>query len=155
MSSDAPRPLARALRAAMRRGAPKHCALAAFRSAEEVEIHVRVLVVLLLDNLLLLLLRRRARTGVAAAGRSSGHRAASASAAELQHPLEVLPLAHLGEQRWEEWLDRASSGLDQSVDAVLRDVQLSVLQDHGRIATEQLVLLRLGDIGSARAGRRW
>merc|ERR1719296_641072 len=96
-------------------------------SAEQIEVHL-FLLLLFLDNL----------------GSSSCRGGtAAAAAAQLEELLHVLAVAHLRKERGEEGVDLSTRRFDQLVQAVLGDVEVRVLQDHGGICTEELVLLCL------------
>lgn len=57
------------------------------------------------------------------------------------------PNLHILAKSVEERLHGAAGGLDEGVEALLRDVQARVLEDHRRVAAEELVLLGLRDLG--------
>merc|ERR1719296_489622 len=108
-------------------------------SAEQIEVHL-FLLLLFLDNLG----SSSCRGGTAGSGASAAAAAtAPAAAAQLEELLHVLAVAHLRKERGEERVDLSTRRFDQLVQAVLGDVEVRVLQDHGGICTEELVLLCL------------
>merc|ERR1719296_315489 len=113
-------------------------------SAEQIEVHL-FLLFLFLDNLG----SSSCRGGTAGSGTSAAASAtaaaatAAAAAAQLEELLHVLAVAHLRKERGEEGVDLSTRRFDQLVQAVLGDVEVRVLQDHGGICTEELVLLCL------------
>merc|ERR1719442_16794 len=95
-------------------------------SAEQVEVHVLLLFLFL--HLLLLLLRGRGGVAAATTAASGSGRRAPAAAAELEEVVDLLALAHLGEQRREEGLDGPARRLDQGGQVLLRNLQLRILE---------------------------
>merc|ERR1719373_1182899 len=100
------------------------CHADASRSAEEVEIHV-LLFLFLLNHLLLLFFLFRSCSASRSAGICASCCNTSATAtSKLEHGLDVLALAHLGEKGGEERVNAASCSLDEGVQVVLAYVKL-------------------------------
>merc|ERR1719183_9224 len=109
-------------------------------SAEEVEIHI---LLLFFHNFFLLCSGSITSAATATSSCCCWGCTSTTTATKFEELVDILAIAHLRKESWEEGLNFAAGCLDELVDRILGDVKIGVLEDHRCISTEKLILLCL------------